>query len=306
MEFDEKARLDTSQVEDARGRGGLSSIPGGGLTVGGGGIGLLVLIVSLLLGGNPFGGSTSTDAPARSGSYGRLQGQSVDVNGGSTLAQDCQTGADANAREDCRIVGVVNSVQKYWSDEFARRGARYTQSKTQFFTGATNTGCGQATSDVGPFYCPADKVVYIDLGFFDELTSKFGAHGGPFAQAYVIAHEYGHHIEDLTGVLDQRGGDRTGPQSASVRIELQADCLAGVWAKHAVETGFIKNLTDADINDGLDAAAAVGDDRIQKEFQGRVNRESWTHGSSAQRQQWFRTGYSSGNLDACDTFKGNV
>lgn len=284
MTFNDDAGLDTSQVEDQRGRFG--GIPGGGLTLGGGGIGVVGLIIALLIGVNPLGsGSTDPSSVPR-----------------SDLATRCRTGADANRDEDCRIVGVVNSVQKYWQG--ALRG--YRPAPTRFFTDATQTGCGNATSSVGPFYCPVDDHVYLDLGFFDDLRSKFGARGGPFAEAYVVAHEYGHHIQDLLGTTAKVGGDRQGPQSGSVRLELQADCYAGVWADHAVATGFFSKLTDADIADGLDAAAAVGDDRIQQEFQGRVDRESWTHGSSAQRQRWFLVGYRTGTAAGCDTFTNPI
>ncbi|MEZ4502319.1 MAG: neutral zinc metallopeptidase [Dehalococcoidia bacterium] len=300
MRFDDDAKLDTSQIDDQRGR----RIRRGGMAVGGGGglIGLLLILAVALTGGDPS---------SVSGLDGGLEDLLGTQAGGtleappSSLATDCETGADANAREDCRIVAVVNSVQVWWDGEFARRGGQYPLARTQFFTEATNTGCGQATSAVGPFYCPPDQMVYIDLGFFEELRTRFGAQGGPFAQSYIIAHEYGHHVQNVLGILGQIGGDREGPESAAVRSELQADCLAGVWANHAVETGFIESLSAAAIADGLDAAAAVGDDRIQREFQGRVTPETWTHGSSEQRQRWFLTGYETGDLDSCDTFSAD-
>ena len=293
-DFRDDAKLDTSQVEDLRGR----RVGKGGLAVGGGGIGLIVTLLIIFLGGTGGDGGL--------GELGNLAGQSAGTPAAnnSELAQDCRTGADADEREDCRIVGYVNSIQSYWTDAFSGGGREYVPARTRFFTDSVQSGCGLASSAMGPFYCPADQYVYIDLGFFDELRSRFGAQGGPFAQAYVIAHEYGHHVQNLLGVLD--GPQDQGAESRAVRVELQADCFAGVWAANAVETGFITSLSQADIADALDAAAAVGDDRIQEAVQGRVTPESWTHGSSEQRQEWFTRGYESGNPGVCDTFSGDI
>ncbi|WP_328718606.1 neutral zinc metallopeptidase [Streptomyces sp. NBC_00247] len=296
MRFDDDAALDTSEVQDNRG-GALGGIPGGGKTVGGGVVGLLVLIASVVFGMDPgmLGSDPATGTGASSG------GDAGD------LAADCRTGADANTKDDCRIVAVVDSVQAFWKQTESAAGKSYTQAPTLLFTDSVSTGCGDATSEVGPFYCSADDKVYLDLGFFDELTSKFGARGGPFAEAYVVAHEYGHHIQDLSGTISRGSGQ--GQDSGSVKLELQADCFAGVWAHHATTTPdpksgkpLITELTEADINLGLDAAAAVGDDRIQEKYQGKVTPDSWTHGSAAQRQKWFTVGYRSGEVADCNTF----
>ena len=292
MRFRKDAQLDTSQVEDQRGRGG--RMPGGlPVTLGGGGglIGLVILLAVLFLSG---GGA--------SGELGQLEDQTVGPGTASSeLQTECRTGEDANQREDCRIVGVVNSVQAYWQKTLRN----YEPTNTRFFDGVIQTGCGTASKEVGPFYCPQDGYVYIDLGFFDELQSKLGARGGPLAEAYVLAHEYGHHVQNLTGTL--RSADRsTGPQGGQVRVELQADCYAGLWVGHALDTGFIEDLTRQDVSDALDAAAAVGDDRIQERAQGRVTPESWTHGSAQQRQTWFVRGINGTGPQSCDTFSGPV
>jgi predicted metalloprotease len=297
MRFRKGVGLDPSQVEDRRGQGRMG-LPGGGLAMGGGGIGVVGIVIYLLFSLLSGGGGVA-------GPLENLDGSTVTRQPASqVLGQECTTGADANEREDCRIVGDVNSVQRYWTGAF-KHGEGYTPATTVFFTGATDTGCGPASTDVGPFYCPRDKHVYIDLGFFDQLQSQFGARGGPLAEAYVIAHEYGHHIQDLLGNLGGRSSAR-GAEGGSVRTELQADCYAGVWAAHAVDTGYIVDLTQADVADALDAAAAVGDDRIQAETQGQVNPETWTHGASTQRKHWFTVGFQSGDPAKCDTFKGDI
>ena len=307
MDFDDRARLDTSQVQDRRGRsvGGGRGAGGGAGLLGlllpmllrrrGGRFGLLGLLVvgALLIGPQLFGGGSGS--PLSSGSS-----QVSGTGSASDLGERCRTGADADRDEDCRIVGVVNDIQTYWASTLDG----YSEADTRLFTGQTQTGCGAATSAVGPFYCPADDMVYIDLGFFDELRTTYGASGGPFAEAYVLAHEYGHHLQDLDGTSEQvqRAGRQTGPSSPSMRLELQADCYAGTWAGAASERGFL-TITDADVRDGLSAAAAVGDDRIQERSSGRVDPESFSHGTSEQRQMWFRTGFAG---RSCDTFTGDL
>jgi len=289
VSFNPGSQLDPSEVSDRRGRGGFGS---GGLVVGGGGLGLVLLIASVLLGVNPLDtGLISVDP-----------GTGATAGTGPSVAE-CRTGTDANQRDDCRIVGFVDSIQKYWGEELPQRNQTYRKAQTVLFTGSTQAGCGTASTATGPFYCPTDEKVYLDLAFFDELRTRFGAKGGPFAQGYVVAHEYGHHVQNILGLLGS-GGSQAGAQGASVRTELQADCLAGVWASHAAATGFLKAPTDAEIADALDAAAAVGDDRIQKETSGRVTPERWTHGSSDQRKKWFTIGLDSGDLGKCDTSKG--
>jgi predicted metalloprotease len=296
MRFRRGARLDTGQVRDVRG----SRVGGaGGLAMGGGGIGIVVLVVYLLVSALSGGGGMP-------GQLSPLDNQRVGENAApSDLSQECKTGEDANQREDCRIVAVVNSVQKFWTGVFTSSGEQYKPSDTVFFTDAIDTGCGHATSQVGPFYCPADKLVYIDLGFFDELQ-QFGAEDTPFVESYVLAHEYGHHVQDQLGVLNRIGNDTQGPESRGVRSELQADCYAGVWAAHAVQTDLVVELTQQDINSGLDAAAAIGDDRLQEQTQGQANPETFTHGTSEQRRRWFSRGYETGKPAECDTFTGSI
>jgi predicted metalloprotease len=203
------------------------------------------------------------------------------------------------------VIATGNSVDAVW----AQLLPDYTRPQVRLFSGSVDTACGPATSDVGPFYCPGDQTAYFDTDFFDVLKTQFGSSGGPLAQEYVVAHEYGHHVQQLLGDLGRAQQGAQGATGNGVRTELQADCYAGVWAHYAAITKqagtdvtFLQPLSDADINDALSAAASVGDDRIQQSATGRVNPEAWTHGSSEQRQKWFTQGYRTGDPNGCDTF----
>jgi predicted metalloprotease len=299
VSFNDDASLDTSQVESGGSGGRLS----GGMIPIGGGIGGIVLFILIYVIGQATGGGSGTLPGINDGS-----GSSQSTSGDQDFSQ-CKTGADANRDATCRVIGTVNSVQAYWAKALpAAVGKRYTNAATKIYGGSTQSACGTASNQVGPFYCPLDKKVYIDVSFFDELTTRFGADDGALAQEYVVAHEYGHHIQDILGLLDRAQQDPQGATSGSVRTELMADCLAGVWANHASTTEdtngktFLKTLTPSDIQSALSAASAVGDDRIQQQGQGRINQDTWTHGSSAERQRWFTTGYQTGELKMCDTF----
>jgi len=302
--LNENADIDTSQVTDARGSGS-GGLGGGGfggsgggfpIPVGGGLLGTL-LVLGLVVAGMFLGPKLYGDGD----------------NG--AINETCSTAnPDRLQNAECRNALYINSIQAYWQRAAPETfGQPYQKSDTVFFSQGVNTACGAADSGVGPFYCPLDKLVYIDLSFYDELATRFGAKG-QFAQPYVLAHEYGHHLQNLLGTSDQvRRQQERDPNNAnelSVRLELQADCLAGVWAKHATETTdakgqpIFKSLTQEDVNQALEAAAAIGDDMIQKKSGRPVDESQFTHGSSAQRQQWFNNGYSSGDGKRCDTFSG--
>lgn len=285
MQYNEGARLDPSQM------GGGGGGRGGGVAVGGG-ASILILILAMIFGFDPgalLGGGTSS-APGESS---------------QNPFAACTSGADIAENRDCRFVAYTNSIQSYWSQALPG----YQQSKTVMFDNQIQTACGAATSAVGPFYCPADAQVYLDGTFFDQMLPQLGAKGGDAAEAYVIAHEYGHHIQNLTGVMEQvqRQGQQTGPTSGQVRLELQADCYAGAWFRHSTTdpNSPIAALTQDDLDRAVDAAVAVGDDRIQRTQTGTVQPDSWTHGSSAQRKKWLATGFNTGDPKQCDTFATN-
>ncbi|MBA2537253.1 MAG: neutral zinc metallopeptidase [Actinobacteria bacterium] len=293
-------KVGRGDVVDRRGAGGGFPMPGGAKG-GVGGLGLIgVLLVILLQSGVLGGGGNGTgiDVDPRFNPLPQTPG----AQSGETLP-----GApDPDARLRDFVAFVVDNVQRSWADSFAKAGQTYEPTKLVLFEGQTQSGCGSASSATGPFYCPRDRLVYLDLGFFRELRDRFGA-PGDFAQAYVIAHEFGHHIQSITGISDDvRNAQQADPGEAndlSVRLELQADCLAGVWGHSAYEQNILEN---GDLEEGLQAAAAIGDDRIQKEATGRIDPETWTHGSSEQRVEWFKRGFEKGDAGACDSFSGDV
>jgi len=275
---------ESDQVEDRRGM----SLGRGGVAIGGGGL-LLILLFSALTGTNPQqvveivqGVSQVGSAPAQES--------------GPMGAPTDETGKFAAV--------VLGSTEDVWTEVFAERGQQYERPKLVLFSDAVQSACGTAESAVGPFYCPRDSQVYVDLTFFQELERRFGA-PGDFARAYVIAHEVGHHVQNLLGLADkvseaQQRGSREQANELSVRMELQADCFAGVWGNRANQDR--KWLEPGDVESGLAAAQAIGDDTLQRQAGGRVQPESWTHGSSAQRVKWLKTGLNSGRLEDCDTF----
>lgn len=312
VRFNPRARLDRSRVRDAgRGGGGIGGgsgmripLPGG---IGGkGGIGGIILIVALVIlaqcTGINLGGLLGSDA-----AYSPSRLSDADDSG---RYDHCETGEDANENHDCARVAIENSLTDYWDSEL---GGKFRAIETlTTFSGGVNTACGAADSSVGPFYCPGDDSIYLDTTFFDQvLEDQLGGPDGGFVEFYVLAHEYGHHISNILGFMGQVRTQETGPTSPGVRLELQADCYAGLWAQHATTTEddagevLLEDLSDEDIQLAIEAAEAVGDDRIQRKTQGQVNEESWTHGSAAQRKHWFLVGFEDGKLDDCDTFSAS-
>jgi predicted metalloprotease len=283
---------ESSNVEDVRGSGGGG---GGGFRLGGGGIGIGTIAIALIAGWI-FGINPLTLLGALSG-------------GGSPVVQTAPGPAAAPPANDSEakfVSQVLRSTEQVWSDVFREAGKNYQAPKLRLFSNSYPTACGQGDAAMGPFYCPADRIVYLDTGFFNVMTQRLGA-PGQFAQAYVVAHEVGHHVQNLLGISDKvdnarRSGSEAQANAMSVRLELQADCFAGLWAKRsqAVSTW---RLEQGDIETALNAASAIGDDTLQRKSRGQVVPESFTHGTSAQRVGWFKRGFESGSPDQCNTFE---
>jgi uncharacterized protein len=275
----------STNIEDRRGRR-----MGGPVGIGGGGIGmvLIILLVSWLTGTNPLSLLQMTEGVPTQGPAARVP-----------------TGTAGDDPQSQFIGAVLGDLEDTWGEIFARAGERYQPPVLVLFDGQVQSACGFASAAAGPFYCPADSKVYLDLSFFRELDEQFGA-PGDFAQAYVVAHEVGHHVQNLLGVNEQvtrlqRQSSEAEANALSVRLELQADCFAGLWGHFAQRQNI---LEPGDVDEGLRAAAAIGDDRIQRRTQGQVVPESFTHGSSEQRAEWLRRGLNSGQIGDCDTFRG--
>ncbi len=292
---------ESENVEDRRGesggftRGGFGGgLGGGGIPIGRGGLGIgglaILLVVSLLLGVNPLD---------------LIEGNAPQQQQDQRYEQSQAPGGGANDDLKRFVSVVLADTEDVWKAQFQQMGRTYQDPKLVLFSGVVDSGCGTAQSAMGPFYCPLDQKLYIDLSFYRDLRDRFRA-PGDFAQAYVIAHEVGHHVQNLLGISDrvqqaqQSAGNRADANALSVRLELQADCLAGVWANQANRQKQI--IEPGDVDEALNAASAIGDDRLQKQSRGTVTPDSFTHGSSAQRVRWFRTGLDSGQMRSCDTF----
>jgi len=284
--FNDNARIDTSKVQRRRGGRRTAAIGGGGAL-----IVLALFVVSQLLGVDLTPLADTTGATHSSTSDEQL----VDL-------EHCQTGADANANDECRMAAAADSLDRFWETQMTG----YAAPGVILYSGSTDSACGTASASIGPFYCPADESIYLDTAFFEALRTDYGASGGPLAQMYVLAHEWGHHISNLTGALSQVGRE-TGPASGSVRLELQADCYAGAWVRNAstitddAGVPLMQPVTESEIADAMNAAATVGDDHLQQRAGQQVNPDGFSHGSSEQRQRWFQAGYQGGAM-SCDTF----
>ena len=290
IDFDDQS-VDTSGVSDRRGMGGPIAIGGGGVGI----VGLLIYVLVSVLGGG------SVDPGQLVPQDGAVQGQGA---GTGDLEQRCNSDGAVQQYDDCFLVKVYNEINEVWTDEFARAGEQYEQPGLVFFTQGVQTGCGTASSQVGPFYCPPDQSIFIDIGFLEQLQQQFGAEGR-YAQAYILAHEAGHHLQTLFGTERKvRASPQARPSAAnelSVAMELQADCYAGVWSRLADDRGNV-SIGEAELDQAIGAAEAVGADRIQQKTPGRVDPESWTHGSAEQRREWFTTGRRTGDVNSCNTF----
>ncbi|MBW3084327.1 hypothetical protein KEM60_00514 [Austwickia sp. TVS 96-490-7B] len=310
MTFNDDAEIDTSRIES-----GSSGLGRGGLVLGGGGgiLGVVALVLYMVLNN----GAPPPSQPGANGAGSGLNGSRVSGGGkvGSIDVSRCKTGADAKKDDACLVMLTENSLFGFWTEALPKQTANKSPlqpPKINVYSGTISSACGPASNQVGPFYCPADKKIYIDASFFELLQSRFGSSGGPLAKQYVVAHEYGHAIQDQLGVLAAAHKDPKGPASGGVKTELMADCLAGMWAKAASTTKdkngrpVLQPMTDADIDAALSAASAVGDDRIQKASQGRVSPENFTHGTSEQRKRWFMKGYDATSMNMCNTLQAST